>query len=203
MQDVSMRRMLATLVIAAAVALLVVSGALLFGMGKPAQAQSDPEPPCTTLFCLDKTATPNPATVGEPITFTITERCPGGGPAGCTDIQTLVDQVPPELTVDSVAPAGTCSATGNTVTCGTRVSLPTQPFTLTIVATPTECGTFRNTASHGGGFPSTATVTFTVVGCPPPTKEECKNGGWEEFGFPNQGTCVSAWNRQNRQETEV
>jgi len=31
------------LVIAAAVALLVVSGAMLFGMGKPAQAQSDPE----------------------------------------------------------------------------------------------------------------------------------------------------------------
>ena len=198
MQDVSMRRMLASLVIAAAVGLLVVSGALLFGMGKPAQAQSNPEPPCTTFFCLDKTATPNPATVGEPITFTITERCPGGGPAGCTDIQTLVDQVPPELTVDSVAPAGTCSATGNTVTCGTRVSFPTQPFTLTIVATPTECGTFINTASHGGGLPSTATVTFTVVGCPPPTKEECKNGGWEDFGFPNQGRCESAWNRQNR-----
>jgi Ca2+-binding RTX toxin-like protein len=39
MHDVSMRRLQA-LVIAAAVALLVVSGALLFGMGKPAQAQS-------------------------------------------------------------------------------------------------------------------------------------------------------------------
>jgi hypothetical protein len=36
MHDVAMRRMLAALVIAAAVALLVVSGAMVFGMGKPA-----------------------------------------------------------------------------------------------------------------------------------------------------------------------
>ena len=164
----------------AAFAVLVVSGAMLFGMGKPAQSQSDPEPPCNFNFCLDKTADPNPATVGEPITFTITERCPGGGPAGCTDIQTLVDQVPPELTVDSVAPAGTCSATGNTVTCGTRVSLPTAPFTLTIVATPTECGSFTNTASHGGGISATAKVTFTVncdTEAPRVTSTFPRNGG--------------------------
>jgi uncharacterized repeat protein (TIGR01451 family) len=195
MHDVAMRRMLAALVIAAAVALLVVSGAMLFGMGKPAQAQSDPEPPCTFNFCLDKTADPNPATVGEPITFTITERCVA--PSGCFDIFPLVDQLPSGLTVDSVAPAAVCSASGNTVTCGGRSSSPTAPFTLTIVATPTECGSFTNTASHGGGTTATATATFTVVRCPPPTKEECKNGGWEVFGFPNQGTCVSAVN-QNR-----
>ena len=61
MHDVAMRRMLAALVIAAAVALLVVSGAMLFGMGKPAQAQSNPEPPCGEQFCIDKTADPNPS----------------------------------------------------------------------------------------------------------------------------------------------
>jgi hypothetical protein len=47
--------------------------------------------------------------------------------------------------------------------------------------------------------PVTAKVTFTVVRCPPPTKEECKDGGWEEFGFPDQGRCVSAVNRENRE----
>jgi hypothetical protein len=200
MHDVSMRRKLQALVIAAAVALLVISGALLFGMGKPAQAQSNPEPPCTTLYCIDKTATPNPATVGEPITFTITQRCPVA--VECIGNQDLVDQLPPEagLTNVSVDPAGTCSASGNTVTCGRRIFFPTAPFTLTIVATPTECGTFKNTASSTGGeFSATDEVTFTVVGCPPPTKEECKNGGWEDFGFPNQGRCERAWNRQNRQ----
>lgn len=197
MHDVAMRKRLAALVIAAAVALLVVSGAMLFGMGKPAQAQSVPEPPCTGLYCLDKTVDSNPATVGEPITFTITERCPGG--FECSNPFALVDPLPSGLTVESVDPAGTCSWSGNTVTCGPRISFPNAPFTLTIVATPTECGEFTSTAGQtGGAFQYTASVTFTVVGCPPPTKEECKKGGWEEYGFPDQGTCVSAWNRQNR-----
>jgi hypothetical protein len=69
---------------------------------------------------------------------------------------------------------------------------------LTIVATPTECGTFTNTADAD---PSTASVTFTVVGCqpsPPPTKAQCKKGGFREFGYSNQGTCVSDVNRRNR-----
>jgi hypothetical protein len=62
-------RRLAALVIAAAVALLVVSGAMLFGMGKPAQAQ-ETYTSCTSspsggdVFCLDKTA-PSTATVGS------------------------------------------------------------------------------------------------------------------------------------------
>jgi uncharacterized repeat protein (TIGR01451 family) len=203
MHDVAMRRRLAALVIAAAVALLVVSGALLFGMGKPAQAQSVPEPPCTTLFCLDKTVTPNPATVGEPITFTITERCPGA--PECRSGVDLVDQLPSGLSIDSVDaneptnPDYQCSTSGNTVTCPPfRNYFPTAPFTLTIVATPTECGTFTNTVSKPATG-TTATATFTVVRCPPPTKEQCKKGGWEDFGFPNQGTCESAVNRQNRQ----
>jgi uncharacterized repeat protein (TIGR01451 family) len=187
------------------IAVLAVSGAMVFGMSKPAQSQSVPEPPCTTLFCLDKTATPSTATVGEPITFTITERCPGN-PAGCRSGQTIVDTLPSELIIKSVDaneptnPDYQCSTSGNTVTCPPfRNFFPTAPFTVTIVATPTECGTFTNTASKGIASPITATATFTVVGCAPPTKEECKKGGWEEFGFPDQGTCVSAWNRQNRQ----
>lgn len=32
--------------------------------------------------------------------------------------------------------------------------------------------------------------TFTVDLNKPYTKEECKNGGWEIFGFKNQGQCV-------------
>jgi uncharacterized repeat protein (TIGR01451 family) len=193
------------------IAVLAVSGAMLFGMGEPAQAQSVPEPPCNNSFCIDKTANPSPATVGQPITFTITQRCVGSVSAICFSGNTLVDEVPSGLTIDSVEYTGVildpltglpdpsieCTTSGNTVTCpGVRRYTPTQPFTLTIVANPTECGTFTNTASSGL---ISGKVTFTVVQCPPPTKEECKNGGWEEFGFPDQGTCVSAWNRQNRQ----
>jgi Domain of unknown function DUF11 len=194
-----MRRTILLLLSTMTIAVLAISGAMLFGMGKPAQSQSDTEPPCNFNFCLDKTADKDTVTVGEQITFTITERCVA--PTGCFDSSPLIDQFQPSsgITVDSVAPTGICSTSGNTVTCGPRSSSPTAPFTLTIVATPTECGTFTNTASHGGGTSDTAEASFTVVGCPPPTKEECKKGGWMEFGFPDQGTCVSAVNRQNRQ----
>ena len=186
------------------IAVLAVSGAMLFGMGKPAQAQSDPEPPCTTNFCIDKTATPNPATVGEPITFTITERCPGS-PAGCISQAPIVDTLPPEaeftdVSVDDSLADYQCSTSENTVTCPAgRFTSPTSLFTLTIVATPTKCGSFTNTASKPTGV--AAQVTFTVVGCGPTvptTKQECKKGGWSNLGWPDQGTCISAWNNQNR-----
>jgi transposase len=32
----------------------------------------------------------------------------------------------------------------------------------------------------------------------PATKDDCKKGGWMEFGYPDQGTCVSDVNRRNR-----
>jgi Bacterial Ig-like domain len=175
MHDVAMRRMLAALVIAVAVALLVVSGAMLFGLGKPAQAQSDPEPPCDFDFCLDKTATPNPATVGEPITFTINERCVTQSTAGCESTQNIVDELPSGLSIVSVEdsdPNIQCTTSENTVTCpGDRSTTPTSPFTLTIVATPTECGSFTNTVSK---LVNTARVTFTVEGCLPTDTEAPK-----------------------------
>lgn len=31
---------------------------------------------------------------------------------------------------------------------------------------------------------------FSLVALDPTTKDECKNGGWEQFGFRNQGQCV-------------
>jgi uncharacterized repeat protein (TIGR01451 family) len=146
------------------ITVLAVSGVMLFGMGKPAQSQSNPEPPCGQVFCLDKTATPSTVEVGEKITFTITQRCPGNDP-GCFASANfpIIDTLPPGLTVNSVPAA--CATSGNTITCAeNRFFTPTQPYTLTIVATPTECGTFTNTAS----FPQlqfTAQATFTV-NCP-------------------------------------
>lgn len=41
--------------------------------------------------------------------------------------------------------------------------------------------------------PFTTWHELEVEGCPPPqpmTKDECKNGGWESFGFRNQGLCI-------------
>jgi hypothetical protein len=92
MHDVAMSRRPAALVKAVLLAMLVVGGVMLFGMGKPAQAQSVPEPPCTTSFCIDKTADQSTVTVGEPITFTITQRCVT--PGTCVDGRDIVDEVP-------------------------------------------------------------------------------------------------------------
>jgi Bacterial Ig-like domain len=147
------------------IAVLAVGVAMLFGMGKPAQAQSNPEPPCDFIFCLDKTASSsigsNTVEVGEPITFTITERCPGN-PPGCSSEQPIVDTLPSGAGFTDVSVPAGCTLSGNTVTCtGRRESFPTQPFTLTIVATPTECGEFTNTANKPTGV--TAKVTFAVL----------------------------------------
>jgi hypothetical protein len=147
MHDVAMSRRPAGLVIAALLAMLVVGAVMMFGMGKPAQAQSVPEPPCTTNFCLDKTATPSTVAVGEPITFTNTQRCPGNGELGCLDGISipLVDTLPPDarltvVSVDAVEPSlppgYQCTTSVNIVTCpGGRFFTETQAFTLTTVAT--------------------------------------------------------------------
>ena len=33
-------------------------------------------------------------------------------------------------------------------------------------------------------------VNLTITAVSPTTKDDCKNGGWEQFGFGNQGQCV-------------
>jgi len=197
-----MRRTVVLSASSALAVLLLGVAALLWT--QQAQAQSVPEPPCGQVYCIDKTATPSTATVGEPITFTITQRCPGNEPVCIARANNpIVDTLPPELTIVSVAPAA-CTTIENTVTCAeNRFFTPAQPYTVTIVATPTECGTFTNTASYfvPNNPTRTAQVTFTVEGCPPPLptmKEQCKNGGWREFGYPNQGACISDVNRRNR-----
>jgi uncharacterized repeat protein (TIGR01451 family) len=196
MDDVALRRRLAALVIAALLAVLLVSVAALLWT-QQAKAQE----PCNFDFCIDKTANAGTVEVGQQITFTITQRCIAVGFV-CVTSGNIVDELPSGLSFVSVEdsdPNIQCTSSGNTVTCpGTRLIATDSPFTATIVATTTKCGEFTNTASDGV---RTGQATFTVVGCPPPTKAECKNGGWSNpaLGFPDQGTCVSAWNRQNRQ----
>jgi subtilisin-like proprotein convertase family protein len=46
-----------------------------------------------------------------------------------------------------------------------------------------------DSAIHIGSITSwSLDISTTPV---PTTKEQCKNGGWREFGYPNQGTCIS------------
>lgn len=130
-----------------------------------------------TPTCLNNTASPNPVTVGQPLTFTITISSPPSGNCAqtnsCGGFETLTDALPAGLTFVSasdtncsgcVPAAPSCFNSGNTVTCPAVLYATNNPATATIVATPTQCGNFINTAttSPGGG---TASAPFSVTGC--------------------------------------
>jgi uncharacterized repeat protein (TIGR01451 family) len=205
------------LVLSATLTAAMVVGLLTYTPSARADVTCRPEQ-ILKDFCTEKTASADTVQVGEPLTFTIRGYCtPTLINCGSFSSVGMKDTLPKGLDFDSASATGfsgpelgnppqpTCSESEGTVTCapvafwfdipsGTAV-----PFVATIEVIPRQCGTFTNTAQISG-FPSVS-ETFTVVQCPPPTKEECKKGGWSNpaLGFPDQGTCVSAWNRQNRQ----
>jgi hypothetical protein len=53
-------------------------------------------------------------------------------------------------------------------------------------------GTFEVTATWAGG---TLTASLDVNCGRPQTKDDCKDGGWRDFGFRNQGQCIKAVKR--------
>jgi hypothetical protein len=153
-----------------------------------------------TFFCLEKTATPDPVTVGDPLTFTIRGYCisiPGicgyfAPPSGVTDTlpaglefvsASATGYGGPEL---GNPPQPTCSESEGTVTCApvayyfdtSEVAEETEvPFVATIEVIPTQCGTFTNTASLPALDQSVSEI-FTVVGCEetPKSKADTKSG---------------------------
>lgn len=164
------------------------------------------------VFCLEKTATPDPVTVGEPLTFTIKGYCSPavftcslGAPNGVTDTLPAGLEFVSASATGPTQPAPTCSESEGTVTCAPlayQAGPETDfPYVATIEVVPTRCGTFTNTASLPD-FGQSVSETFTVVGCVPKTKAQCKNGGYKEFadlGFRNQGQCVAFVERGSSQ----
>ena len=68
------------------------------------------------------------------------------------------------------------------------------------VNTPTIQQQFLTSFTNDLAAP-TATCGDIVDPTPPPadapkTKDDCMNGGWQRFGFPNQGLCIKAVNHQ-------
>jgi uncharacterized repeat protein (TIGR01451 family) len=165
-------------------------------------------------FCSEKTASPDPAQVGEPLTFTIRGYCTATINCGRFALAGMTDTLPEGLEFVSASATGfsgpelgnqpqpTCSESEGTVTCAPLAFWFDQegtdvPFVATIKVIPGQCGTFTNTADVAGQLVS---ETFTVEGCgptTPATKDLCKKGGWKALGWPDQGTCISAVN-QNR-----
>jgi uncharacterized repeat protein (TIGR01451 family) len=139
---------------------------------------------------LTKTASPNQAAIGQPVTFTIVLTNELDFVSGTDQI---IDTLPAGVQfVSASSDQGTCTESGGTVTCDVFVA-ESGTATVTIVVTPTQCGNFTNTAEDTasrspaapqfGISPLTATASFTVPctsptaptaaapTCPPPTQE--------------------------------
>lgn len=118
-----------------------------------------------------KSGAPSPATVGQPITYTLLVT--NAGPSTANGV-TVTDVVPAGMTfVSANSTQGTCSGTV-TVTCniGTMNSLATA--TVTLVLTPTAPADYSNTATVAAAETdpnlanNTSTVRITAAAAPNP-----------------------------------
>lgn len=97
-------------------------------------------------LAIVKTSSPNPATVGSPLTYTLTVT--NNGPDAALSV-TVTDPLPGTVTFVSATPSqGNCSGT-TTVTCSLGTIAASGSATITIVVTPTAEGTLSNTATVG------------------------------------------------------
>jgi uncharacterized repeat protein (TIGR01451 family) len=92
-----------------------------------------------------KTASPNPVTVGTPLTYSLAVT--NNGPASVTNV-TVTDTLPSSVTyLSSTSTLGTCSEAGGIVSCllGTMANAGTA--TITILTIPGQPGVISNTAT--------------------------------------------------------
>jgi uncharacterized repeat protein (TIGR01451 family) len=116
---------------------------------------------------------PDPVSVGNALTYTITLK--DNGPDTATSV-TLTDTLPSSATyVSATSTQGSCSRSGDTITCAIDTLANGASATITIVVTPTTAGAITNTVdvtcneTDSNTANNTATATTTVndsqVGC--------------------------------------
>ncbi|HUP69523.1 MAG TPA: right-handed parallel beta-helix repeat-containing protein [Acidimicrobiales bacterium] len=94
---------------------------------------------------VTKTATPDPVTLGEDVTYTVTVS--NAGPDAASGV-IVTDALPSGMTYRSATPSqGSCSQSGGTVTCSLGVLAKNASATVTIVVEADSVGTKSNTAS--------------------------------------------------------
>jgi uncharacterized repeat protein (TIGR01451 family) len=121
---------------------------------------------CTPDVSVSKTDSPDPAKVGQNLTYTMTVTNVGSAAAGNV---TLTDQLPKNAGFGSVATTrGSCSLKPEkrTVTCNLGAIAEGASATVTIVVKPTQKGTITNTATvsaPGDSNTSNNSATATTV----------------------------------------
>ena len=126
----------------------------------------------TANLSISKQDSPDPATVGSPLTYTI--GVSNLGPDAATNV-TVTDTLPANVTfVSANASIGSCSGT-TTVTCVIGTIANGANVSIGIVVTPTATATLTNTATVAGSGTdpvatnNSATTTTTVVAAGPST----------------------------------
>jgi hypothetical protein len=151
--------------------------------------------PCSGGACLDITVSPDPATVGQPLTITITASCAPGSSCASTDTSGLTDTLPSGMSNVSATASGdqpaNCTEGATTVTCAPETYTDTTPFVETISAVPTQCGTFSDTAKGA------APATFTVVGCSTPTYSNTQYGYGDMQYSPSYSGTQYGWTNRH------
>lgn len=124
-----------------------------------------------TDLLVAKSATPDPATAGSNLTYTVTAA--NNGPQLATGV-VVTDTLPAGLTAISSMPSqGTCSGT-TVVSCALGDIAAGTAATVTIVVRPAAAGSITNTVTVAGNQPdpneanNTATLTTLVNAAPPP-----------------------------------
>jgi uncharacterized repeat protein (TIGR01451 family) len=120
-----------------------------------------PPPPAPKIdLAITKTGAPNPATVGNQITWTMIVT--NNGPNGATGV-TVADPVPAGTTFVSVATSqGTCTG-GAAVSCQLGSMAVGSSVTITLVTTANTVGTLTNTATTVGNEAETNTANNTAT----------------------------------------
>jgi uncharacterized repeat protein (TIGR01451 family) len=120
-----------------------------------------PAPPAPTIdLSITKTGAPNPATVGNQVTWTMVVT--NNGPSGATGV-TVADPVPAGTTFVSVATTqGTCTG-GAAVSCQLGSMAAGSSVTITLVTLASTKGTLTNTATTGGNETETNTANNTAT----------------------------------------
>ncbi|MDA0301799.1 MAG: cadherin-like domain-containing protein [Chloroflexi bacterium] len=111
------------------------------------------------------------------------------------EIAVLRNDVPSDEDYELTVTAVTAPAHGTAV-----ITDEGEKVTYTPAAGYVGTDTFVYTVMETGGATATATVTVTVRPAASDDddedfdKEDCKDGGWIDLGFPNQGLCIAAAN---------
>jgi hypothetical protein len=182
----------------------------------PVQAQTLPE----SIVVDKEVVSPEPHYVGEPIVYEVTLTYTGTDPSLRLEYVALIDLLyveqnwelaswGPVNLPERVQLCRQADSSNTAPMCQWGPLYPGESITLRVTMIPHESGTFRNTGAmhyHQAEPPrgiditqSSDTVFVEVVERPlkPQTTAECKNGGYKEFGFKNQGQCIKAVNATN------